>query len=80
MKLQSFLEDNSGGFSSTRLAFLLWAVGALVAWLVVSIRAESLQSLDNSVIAIIGILMTGKVAQRFGEKAETESAGAGAGG
>ena len=64
------LEDNSGGLSATRLAFLLWAVGVLVAWSIVSVRSGTLQPIDGSVQAILAILMTGKVVQRFGERAE----------
>jgi hypothetical protein len=68
--MKSFLEDNSGGYSATRLAFLLWAVGVLAVWVYTSIKNGSIQPLDGSVTTILGILMTGKVVQRFGEKPE----------
>jgi hypothetical protein len=68
--LSSFLEDNSGGFSSTRLAFLLWVVGVLVIWLYTSVQSCALVKIDDSVIVILGILMGGKTVQRFGEKYE----------
>lgn len=71
MKLSSFLEDNSGGFSATRLAFLLWALGVLAVWIYSSIKNNSLQAIDGSVTTILGILMTGKVVQRFGENSDS---------
>ncbi|MGA7563973.1 MAG: hypothetical protein WBW55_12270 [Desulfobaccales bacterium] len=65
---QSFLQEDNGNFSATRLAFLLWIIGVLVVWIMDSVKAASLQGIPESVAAIIGILMTGKVAQKFGEK------------
>jgi hypothetical protein len=65
-----FLKDNSGGLSATRLAFLLWVIGVLVAWCIVSVKGGSLQAIDPSVQTVLAILMTGKVVQRFGEKPE----------
>jgi hypothetical protein len=63
-----FLQEDNGSFSSSRLAFLLWAIGTLLVWVVVSYKLNSLQVIPESVITIIGILMTGKVVQKFGEK------------
>ena len=71
MKLSSFLEDNSGGFSATRLAFLLWAVGVLAVWIYSSIENNNLAKIDNTVVTVLGILMTGKAVQRFGEKSDS---------
>jgi len=31
-KLAEFFQDNEGGLSATRLAFLLWTIGVLAAW------------------------------------------------
>ena len=70
MKFSSFLEDESGGFSSTRLAFLLWVVGVLAVYIYQRVHSDRPVVIDGSVITIIGILMTGKVVQRFGEKPE----------
>jgi len=64
----NFLQEDNGNFSATRLAFLLWIIGALVAWIITSLKSGNLQAIPESVAAIIGILMTGKVAQKFGEK------------
>ena len=67
--LSSFLEDNTGGFSSTRLAFLLWTIGVLATWIYASLSSTNcgLQKIDPSVVTILGILMGGKVSQRFFE-------------
>ena len=71
-KLAEFLQEDNGGFSSTRLAFLLWVVGSLIVWIFASFSSQpmSLAKIDPSVITVLGILMTGKVVQKFGEKPE----------
>lgn len=66
-KFSEFFQDPNGSLSSTRLAFLLWSIGVLAAWLYVSIKVAALQPLDESIIMIMGVFMTGKVAQRFTE-------------
>jgi len=75
MKFSSFLEDNSGGFSATRLAFLLWAMGVLAIWIYTSIANKCLADINSSVVTVIGILMTGKTVQRFGEKPDSAGDG-----
>lgn len=67
MKILEFLQDDNGGFSATRLAFLLWVLGLLTIWLIASAKAGSLQAIPESVITLLGILMGGKVVQKFGE-------------
>lgn len=67
MNLSQFFQDGTGSFSSTRLGFLLWVVGTLFVWGVCSFRTGSLVEIPQSVELIIGILMTGKVAQKFSE-------------
>jgi len=68
MKLSQFLEDNSGGLSATRLAFLLWALGVLAVWIYLSIEQGKIAEIDRTVVMVLGILMTGKTVQRFGEQ------------
>lgn len=66
MKIVQFLQDGSGTLSATRLGFLLWVIGVLVVWAVVSVtHPESAHGIDNSVLTLIGILMIGKVVQSF---------------
>lgn len=73
-KLSEFLEENDGSFSATRLAFLLWAIGVLTVWIIVSLQKWALQPIDGSISTILGILMTGKVIQKFGEKPDLTQA------
>lgn len=68
MKISEVLKEENGKFSSTRLAFLLWTVGTLLVWIFNSIASGTLQPVPQSVIVVLGILMTGKVTQKFGEK------------
>lgn len=60
-----FLQDGSGDFSATRLAFLMWSLFVLVVWCYVSVINQSLVDINEHVITIIGILMTGKVVQSY---------------
>lgn len=75
MKLLEFLQEDNGGFSSSRLAFLLWIAGVLIAWIIASIKGGSLQEIPDSVVTVIGILMTGKIVQKFGEKPPEKATG-----
>jgi hypothetical protein len=68
MSLLEFFQEDNGGLSATRLAFLLWATGVLVVWIISSLTNGKLQPIDSSVTTILGILMVGKVVQKFGEK------------
>uniref|UniRef100_Q3AP51 Uncharacterized protein n=1 Tax=Chlorobium chlorochromatii (strain CaD3) TaxID=340177 RepID=Q3AP51_CHLCH len=87
-KWQQFLQDGSGVFSSTRLAFLLWVVGTLVVWIfgcieVINahatldmagkIKAIQFPVIPENVMLIIGALMTGKVWQSFSENSADKS-------
>lgn len=74
MKILEFLQDGTGAFSATRLGFLLWVIGVLLAWMINSIITQKLQGLDASIITIIGILMSGKVVQSFSESIGTGNA------
>lgn len=66
-RLGEFFQEQNGSFSSTRLAFLLWAIGVLAVWIVISIRGGAIQPLPESLIMILGVLMTGKVVQKWAE-------------
>ena len=76
-RLLEFVQEDNGGFSSTRLAFLVWAFAVLVVWIVASVTSQpmALARIDPSVTTILGILMTGKVVQKFGEKPDTTAPG-----
>jgi hypothetical protein len=70
---QFFQDDGTKRFSATRLAFLAWIFGALVIWGADSFQNKEMQKVPDSVTTLIGILMTGKVAQKFGEKKGSNS-------
>ncbi len=61
-----FQEEN-GKNSATRVVFVLWGLGVLAVWIIVSIGQQQLQILDPSIIYVLGILMTGKVGQKWFE-------------
>ena len=69
MALRQFLEDKkTREFSATRLAFLLWVVGVLAVWVYASIYQKQLQPVPESGVTILGLLVSGKVVQRFAEQ------------
>src|SRR3954466_4456399 len=65
--LSEFVQETDGSFSATRLGFLAWVLGVLVAWIATSADHRALQPIPESVAAVLGVLMTGKMVQRFGE-------------
>jgi hypothetical protein len=73
MKLQEFFQGKSGKLSATRLAFILWSVGILFAWLYISIAKKELQPIDSSMVMTLGVFMTGKVTQSFVEKPKSSA-------
>lgn len=72
-RFHEFFEDNSGGLSASRLNLLIWSVGTFVIWAITSVKMVTLASIPESVIVMLGVVTTGKVVQRFGEKSETSS-------
>lgn len=71
-KLNSMLEDNSGGLSSTRFITLLWSAGVFLIWaitscLVVYKGGTSLMTIPPEVVTILLGVMSLKVVQRYGE-------------
>lgn len=62
-----FFQDADGNLSSIRLAFLLWAAGVLVVWIIMSLKGTKLADIPPEVLTVLGILMTGKVVQKFSE-------------
>lgn len=56
-----------------RLAAMLWAIGVLAIWIYKALHDCNdcgLPKIDETVIMLLGILFTGKVVQRLGEKPE----------
>ena len=67
------LSDNAGGFSSMRVAFLLWMLVVCFNWTYLSIKANKLEPLDGSIVTMTAALGIAKAAQRIGEKADPET-------
>ncbi|MBF0473203.1 MAG: hypothetical protein HQK93_05650 [Nitrospirae bacterium] len=73
VNISSIIEDNSGGLSSTRVLMLAWGLGTLLVWSICSVIGAIhgiyiFPSIPDSVVTILGIVLGGKVVQRFGEK------------
>ncbi len=66
-KLSQFFQDDNDRFSATRLAFLSWIFGVLIIWGVGSFHDKKMQDIPSSIQVLIGVLMTGKVVQKFSE-------------
>jgi predicted transporter len=62
-----FLKDESGKYSSTRLAFLTWVLGTFLVWAIISMKNMKLEIMPLENIGFITMLMTGKVIQVFKE-------------
>jgi len=65
--LGQFFQDSDGKLSATRLVMILWVIGTFLIWSYISIKSVALVQLPSSVVDILGILLTGKVVQKFGE-------------
>ncbi|MBB3256230.1 hypothetical protein F4827_001056 [Paraburkholderia bannensis] len=66
MKYRQFLEDGYGQLSATRLAFLVWVLGSFIVTALIAAKTNTF-TIDQNVMYLIGILMTGKVAQSFSD-------------
>ena len=69
-RLLQIFEEANGRLSSTRIAFVLWSLIILGVWTVLSLRNGQMQAFDMSIVSMLGIMLTGKVVQKFGEKTE----------
>ena len=68
-KLAEFFQEDNGSFSATRLAFLAWIFGVLIGWGIDTAQHNyKMADIPPSVQVLIGVLMTGKVAQKFREE------------
>ena len=67
-KLQEFLSEANGQFSSIRLVLLTWGLGVFAVWAFLSVKGAELQHLDSSIVGIFGILIGGKAIQKQAEE------------
>lgn len=71
--LQTFFEDNNGGFSMMRLVFLLWGAGVLLIWMYTCYMTGGLVSIPAEVVTVLLGLGTAKAVQRGLETSSTSS-------
>ena len=64
------LQDNGGGISSQRVLLLVWCAVLIVVWCVVAIKTKTIPDIPAGVLTLSGIIIGGKVLQRFGEQPE----------
>jgi hypothetical protein len=68
MKLQQFLQDDTGQLSANRLAFLSATFIVLIIFAISCVKAGwKIVPIDTSVLYLVGIFMAGKVSQSFSE-------------
>ncbi len=66
--MANFLQDHENNNSSTRLITFLWAFGILVGWLFVAFTTKTLPDIPAGPMAILGMVLTAKVAQTHIER------------
>ncbi len=66
-RLDGFIREENGKLSSSRLLIMLWGGGVFIIWAISSLQGEVLQSIPDSVITVVGVLVGAKTVQRFGE-------------
>ena len=67
MEKSGFLEENSGHKSLIRLVTLLWFSFLFLVWVLLSCLETHLVEIPSSVLELSGMLLAGKVIQKFGE-------------
>lgn len=63
--LAQFFKDSSGDFSAMRLVFISWSLGVLVLFIHLCLVGQGFVEVPNQVIEILGLTLTGKVAQSY---------------
>lgn len=71
MTITQFFKDDTGQYSATRLAFLLWAVGVFGIWAYMCVLTRSLIEIPQTVVEVTGLFMGGKVLQSHIENQQT---------
>lgn len=75
MNIKQFFTEDNGTFSSTRLVSITWGLGTFVTWAGFSIAHNVIEAIPESVVTVIGIVLAGKVIQKFGETKNDSSNG-----
>lgn len=66
--VRQFLQDAEGHYSSTRLAFLLFAFVTAGVWSYLSIKNSAVQDIPAGLASVIFTFMAGKVGQTWLER------------
>ena len=69
-RFKEFIQEENGKLSVTRLMFFLWGLGVLAVWIFACVSSKTIHPIDSTVITLIGVFLTGKVVQRFGENSD----------
>lgn len=72
-KFGEMFEEKCGKVSAMRVAMFVYLVPLVFSWTFVSISENELQSLDNSLITGLGLLIGGKSIQHFSENKTIEA-------
>ncbi len=62
--LLQFFQESNGRMSSTRLISVFGAFLIIGVWVYISVTKGALQSFDQSVVEVLGIVIAGKVIQK----------------
>lgn len=65
--IKSLLSSDPESISAIRACCLLWSIGVLIVWIIISISKFSIQPVDSSVASIIMGLAVAKVGQKYVE-------------
>jgi Na+/H+ antiporter NhaB len=66
--LKELLSDNSGGLSTIRILSIGWVLLVAIVWAVVALKTRTMPDIPGGVLALSGVIVGGKVVQRFGER------------
>lgn len=66
--LVSMFSDNSDGISTIRVLLTLWCLCLTAAWVTAAFAKLAIPDIPNGTLTLTGMLVAGKVIQRFGEE------------
>jgi len=70
---KKILMEGNGKPSATRVVTVVWGLGVFVVWAYLSVTTSQIINLPDHVMEILGIVLTGKVVQRFAESPQDNS-------
>ena len=69
MKILEFLSEDNNHLSSTRLIMYIWCIGIFIIWAISTAKNNwQMQEINDSLQIIIGLVLSGKVIQKFNEQ------------